>query len=170
MMAQIESNLLRRPSLRLWLVPLASTVAGSMMVLLPIVVTAPSLPPFGLLIALGWRLRRPELWPAWVALPLGLADDLIGGAPLGVGMALWTLAFLGIDIADHRPMWRDYWLDWWLAMLAILFVGIGGWVLTAFAAGGGALWPLLPQLGFAILLFPVVQRLCGWLDQWRLRR
>jgi rod shape-determining protein MreD len=170
-MALIESDLLAPPSpAKLWAIPVASTLIGSLLTLLPLVVTTPSLPPFGLMVALGWRLLRPEMWPAWMALPLGLADDLICGAPLGSAMTLWTVAFLGIDIADHRPMWRDHWLDWWLATLAILVVGLGTWAFAFFVAGGGQLWPLLPQLGFAILLFPVVQRLCTRLDQWRLRR
>lgn len=157
----------QRLPVRLWLVPVASTLAGSATTLLPLVVDAPILPPFGLLMALSWRLLRPELWPAWMALPLGLADDLIGGAPLGSAMTLWTLAFLAIDLADHRPMWRDHWLHWALASLCIVGVGVGGWALAAFVAGGGLLGPLLPQLMLGALLFPATARLCARLDRWR---
>lgn len=153
---------------RLWIVPVASTLVGSAATLLPIVAHAPALPSLGLLMALAWRLLRPEMWPAWVALPLGLADDLIGGAPIGCAMALWTIAFLAIDAADARPTWRDHWQDWWLAGTAIAGVGVGGWAFARFTAGGGALWPLLPQLVLGILLFPAAQRLCARLDRWRL--
>ena len=170
-MALDEADLVARPTAtRLWLVPVLSVLAGSAVTLLPIVATAPVLPPFGLLVALGWRLLRPEMWPAWVALPLGLADDLIGGAPLGSAMTLWTVAFLGIDMADHRPMWRDHWLDWWLASLAITLCCVGGWAVARFTAGGGPLWPVLPQLALSILAFPPVARLCARLDRWRLGR
>lgn len=156
---------------RLWLVPVASTVAGSGVALLPLVSSGGLLPPFGLLIALGWRLLRPEMWPAWVALPLGLADDLIGGAPLGSGITLWTIAFLGLDIADHRPLWRDHWSDWGLANVAILFcclgaAGIGGFTGNGFAPLDLPLW----QAAFAMLAFPIVARLCARLDRWRLKR
>ena len=34
------------------------------------------MPPFGLLVLLAWRLLRPELWRAWVGLPLGLPAEL----------------------------------------------------------------------------------------------
>ena len=170
-MGGIESDLLARPSAaRLWLVPIASTLAGSALALLPAIVSVPVLPPLGLLMALGWRLLRPEMWPAWVALPLGLADDLIGGAPLGSAMTLWTIAFLGFDIADSRPMWRDHWLDWWLAAAAILLCALGAWGIAAFSGGAGALWTILPQTTLAILLFPPIARLCARLDTWRLRR
>ena len=100
-MAIIESDLLGRPSaLRLQALPVATTLLGSCVNLLPFISTAPVLPPFGLLMALGWRLLRPELWAAWVALPLGLADDLITGTAPGTAMSLWTITFLGIDLLD----------------------------------------------------------------------
>lgn len=167
--ADIESA--DRPSaLRLWIVPIVSTLAGSALTLLPFVATAPALPPFGLMMALAWRLLRPEMWPAWMALPLGLADDLIGGAPLGSAMTAWTIAFLSLDIADHRPMWRDYLLDWGLACLCIAGCGLAAWAFARFVSGGGPLWPALPPIMVGMLIFPAVARLCARLDHWRLRR
>jgi rod shape-determining protein MreD len=163
--------LLQRPSsLRMRAVPIASTLAGSAVATLPLVTLAPALPPFGLLMALAWRLLRPEMWPAWIALPLGIADDLITGAPVGSAATLWTIAFLGIDIADSRPMWRDHWLDWWIAAAAILFCGFGAWAIDRFTAGGGNILPMLPQLVLSILCFPAAAWLCARLDRWRLRR
>lgn len=170
-MAILEADRAGLPShARLQLVPVLSTVAGSCVVLLPFVASAPVLPPFGLLVALGWRLLRPELWPAWVALPLGLADDLIGGAAPGTAMTLWTISFLAIDLVDTRPLWRDHWLDWWIASIAILFCAAAGWGIGLFVAGGGAFWPMIPPTLLAIFAFPPVARLCALLDRWRLSR
>jgi rod shape-determining protein MreD len=158
-----------RPSaVRLWLVPVALTLIGSATAALPIVTQAPVLPPLGLLVALAWRLLRPEMWPAWVAFPLGLADDLLTGAPLGSAATLWTAAFLSIDIVDSRPLWRDHWLDWWIAAAAILFCGVGAWALERFVTGGGGVLPAVPPLLFAILLFPPIAKLCALVDRWRL--
>ena len=153
---------------RTWLVPILSTVAGSAVALLPIVAQSPILPSCGLLIALGWRLLRPEMWGAWVALPLGLADDLISGAPIGSAMALWTLAFLALDIADHRRIWRDYWVDWQLAAWAIGACAIGAWGLAWFSGGAGPLWTIVPQASLGILVFPAAARFCAAIDRWRL--
>jgi len=170
-MAILESDLYNQPSpWRLQVLPIASTLIGSCVGLLPFISTAPVLPPFGLLMALGWRLLRPELWPAWMALPLGLADDLITGTPLGTAMTLWTIAFLGIDLVDTRPMWRDHWLDWWIAAIAILFCAFGQSAIGAFVSGGGTLWPMVPPTILAILAFPPVARLCAALDRWRLSK
>ena len=154
---------------RLWIVPIVSTAAGSAATLLPIVAAAPAMPPFGLLMALAWRLRRPEMWPAWIALPLGLLDDLLGGAALGTAALSWTIAFLLIDVADHRPMWRDHWLDWALAGLALQFCALGDWAAAAWTGGGGSGPGLIvPQTIIAFLCFPIVARLCARIDNWRL--
>jgi len=170
-MAIIESDLLGQPSrARLQAIPIVSTMIGSGVTLLPFIATAPVLPSFGLLMALGWRLLRPELWAAWIALPLGLADDLITGTPPGTAMTLWTISFLGIDMLDARPMWRDHWLDWWIAAAAILFCALGQWALGVFVSGGGALWPMIAPTILAILCFPPVARLCARLDRWRLAK
>ena len=159
----------RAMSARMWIAPVGSTVAGSLTMALPIVAQVPAMPPFGLLMALAWRLRRPEMWPAWIALPLGLADDLIGGAALGTGALLWTATFLLIDVADHRPMWRDHWLDWALAGLALQFCALGSWASAAWTGGGGAgPWLIVPQTILAFLCFPIVARLCARIDGWRL--
>lgn len=170
-MAIIESDLLgQRLPWRLHIVPVASTLIGSCAGLLPFVASAPVIPPFGLLMALGWRLLRPELWPAWMALPLGLADDLITGATPGTAMTLWTIAFLGIDLIDSRPMWRDHWLDWWIATSAILFCAVGTWAIGAAISGGGLLVPLVPPALIAVFAFPPIARLCAMLDRWRLAK
>ena len=170
-MAVAEPDLLaRRRSARLWVVPVVTTVLASTLALLPIVATAPVLPPFGLLMALAWRLLRPEMWPPWVAFLLGFADDLIGGAPLGTAATLWTVAFLAFDIVDAQSMWRDHWLDWWLASLAILFCALGDWLVAGFVGGAGPVWTIVPTLAIGVMLFPVALWLCTRLDRWRLKR
>ncbi len=148
--------------------PVISTMLGSATVILPIIATAPILPPFGLMMLLGWRLLRPELWPVWIGLPLGLVDDLFSGQPIGSAMLLWTIALLGIDLADRRMVWRDYWQDWLIAAAAIIFCLIGGLVTANATGGNGTVLQIMPQLALSILIFPVVARFCALLDRWRL--
>ncbi len=150
-------------------VPIATVLAGSLVTLLPIVADWPLLPPFGLLMLLGWRLLRPEMWPSWITLPLGLFDDLFSGQPLGSAMALWTIVFVAFDMMDNRAVWRDYWMDWLTAAAAIIFCLAGGVGLVAFTTGGGHLLAIVPQTIITILLFPAAMRLCAALDRWRLR-
>ena len=157
-----------RLPVQLWLTPVLTTVLGSMVALVPIVVQTPWLPPFGLLMALGWRLLRPEMWGAWIALPLGLIDDLIGGAAIGTAMTLWTIAFLGLEMAEQRVVWRDMWFNWRLASGAILFCVAGAWALAWLVGGAGPWWLIVPQGLLSILCFPAVMRITWLIDRWRL--
>lgn len=151
-------------------VPVVTTMAGSLLNALPVVATAPVMPPFGLLMLLAWRLLRPELWQAWVALPLGLFDDLAAGRPPGTAMTLWTLGFLLLDMLDDRLIWRDYWIEWMVAAVLIVLAMLGGWAIGAWTSGERALLPLLPLMAITIFCFPAAVRLCAMLDRWRLRR
>ena len=93
----------------------ATVMLASLATLVPFVAPLPLLPPCGLLMLLGWRLRSPDVLPVWGAAPLGLFDDLFSGQPFGSAMALWTLALISIDIIDNRLVWRDFWQDWLIA-------------------------------------------------------
>lgn len=157
-------------TLRVQAIPLGTTMAGSALGLLPIVADWPALPPFGLLMLLGWRLLRPELWPAWIGLPLGLFDDLMSGLPIGSSMFLWTGTLLLLDIVDSRFIWRDYWVDWLLASLLVVACTAGAIPLSGVSESGPALLVSIPRIAFAILCIPIVMRLCLHLDRLRLGR
>lgn len=159
-----------RLPLRAIAVPIVSTLAGSAMSLLPTVATSPWLPPFGLLMFFAWRLLRPEMWAAWIALPLGLADDLLTGHFLGTSMALWTVALLLMDWVDNVAMWRDFWIEWLLASGGIIAIIVASWALSQPPDSHARLLIVVPQVIGAILLFPAILRLTAALDSWRLRR
>lgn len=160
------------PKIRLFVIPIASVMLASMLpALLPIIASSPILPPFGLLMLLGWRLLRHELWPIWIAVPLGLWDDMFSGQPIGSAMALWTLAVLAIEVADRRLYWRDVKEDWALAAASIAFCLIGGgWLALSPYPIDSIIAVLLPQITLTILLFPMALRCAGWLDNKRLKR
>ena len=169
-MSYADPERLRLLPPRARIVPVVSTLAGSLVQALPLVATAPVMPPLGLLMLIGWRLLRPELWLAWVALPLGAFDDLVSGQPLGSAATLWTASFLVLDMIDDRLIWRDYWIEWAVAAAIIGFCMAGAWAAAAFTAGTAAFDTIVPQMLVTILCFPAVVRLCAVLDRWRLRR
>lgn len=154
---------------RQW-VPVLSTLAASLLDTLPVVMTSPLIPDFGFLVLLSWRLLRPEMWPAYYALPLGLFNDLVAGNPLGQSMALWTLTFLACDLLDSRSGWRDYWLDWLIASIAIALNIAGAWRIARWLGSGMEFEVLAPQLLLSIFCYPLVARLVVSLDRWRLSR
>lgn len=144
-------------------IPIASVMVGSLITIIPLVATFPVLPPLGLMTLLAWRLQRPDWMRIWSPLPFGFFDDLVSGQPLGSAVLLWTLAFLIIDLLDRRLMSRDFWQDWVLASGAIAFCLFGGRLIaTPLAAHVDTV--LLFQVIAAVLLYPFVARMVGWLD------
>ncbi len=145
-------------------IPVATVMLGSMLTLLPVISTAPLLPPFGFMALVAWRQLHRTLWPVWITLPLGLFDDMLSGQPIGSAILLWTLAFLALELFDRRMIWRDVWQEWGLAALLTTSVLLGG-LLVANAKGGNAdAVILLPQIIISALLIPMVTRGCALLD------
>jgi rod shape-determining protein MreD len=151
-------------------VPILATLVACLLDLLPIVAASPLIPDFAYLAVLAWRLLRPELWVAWMALPLGLFDDLVAGHPLGQSMALWTLTFLVFDLVDSRVGWRDYWMDWFFASLVILGYTAGTWYVAKMMGSRVDPAVLAPQLALSVFAYPLVARIVIALDRWRLAR
>jgi rod shape-determining protein MreD len=161
---------LRIRALRRQWVPIVSTLVVSMLALLPVVMTSPIVPDFALLVLIAWRLLRPEMWSALMVLPLGLANDLIAGHPIGQSMALWTILFLIYDVMDIRVVWRDYWMDWFVAGLSIIFYTYGVWYIGHRMGNSIEFKVMLPQIGLSFLCYPIIARLVLTLDRWRLAR
>ena len=159
----------RHPSrFRLEATPILTVLIGSALTALPLVAQSPVMPPFGLLILLSWRLLRPELWRAWIGVPLALLDDMMSGQPIGSAMFLWTVTLIGIDAIEHRMVWRGYRQDWLIATLAVIFCLSGGLFFARIAGGGSVRFALIaPQMVWTILLFPFVVRQCARIDRWR---
>lgn len=140
-----------------------TVMLGSLVTLLPIVATVPWMPPFGLMVLIGWRLLRPDVLRVWAAAPLGLFDDLVSGQPMGSATLLWGMSFIALDMLDMRLVWRDFWQDWLLASATIAFCLIGG-RLVATPLGAHVDTALALQIALAVALYPLVARLCAALD------
>ena len=155
---------------RMRFVPLLSTMAAILLVLLPVVATSPLLPDFGFLLLITWRLLRPEIWTARMALGLGLFADLVAGHPLGQSMLLWTAAFLVFDLIDARLGYRDYWMDWLIASAAIVLHALGAWYIGLLMGSDVRFAVMAPPLALTVVAYPLAARLVLWLDRWRLMR
>ena len=170
-LAQRGSAIGRGPRAGADYVPAISVVVGSMISLLPIVSSTGWWPDWGLLMLIAWRLLRADAWPAWWAAPLGFANDLILGNPIGLTVALWAAIMIAMDILDRRTMWRDYWIEWAIAVLFIALAELAQWRIAALL---GAPVPLSMSAGPAslvsVLCFPVAAFIAAKLDRWRLGR
>lgn len=151
-------------------IPAASVVLGSFLSTFPIVSTSGWYPDFGFLMLLAWRLLRADVWPAWWAAPLGLANDLITGTPIGFSIALWTAAMLVLDLIDRRTMWRDYWIEWGLAGVLLFAYEVAEWRVAQMMGASLPFTSVVPPTLIAVLAFPIAAWAASRLDGWRLGR
>lgn len=164
----ITTESMRAARIRVRVVPVLATMLASLATLLPMIATAPLMPPAGFIMLLAWRLLRPELWPVWIGIPLGLFDDIFSGQPIGTAMSLWTLTLLIFDLIDSYVIWRDYWIDWLLAGAGIAFYIVAAYWFAGQRGSPMVLQVLIPQILLSILVFPLFVRICVRLDRWRL--
>ncbi len=149
-----------------WLV----VMLGSLLQTLPVIASAPVMPPLGFLFLLAWRQLRPGLLPVWAGLPLGFVDDLFSGQPMGSAMLLWSAAMIAMDVIEERFPWRSYLLEWAVAAAFI----VGYLLLSSVTAHIGDRGPyvgvLIPQLVLSVLVFPLGERFVAGCDRFRLWR
>jgi rod shape-determining protein MreD len=159
----------RAPSTTLaTILPWIVVMLGSLTPLWPVIASAPVMPPLGFLFLVAWQQMRPGLFPVWAGLPLGLFDDLYSGQPLGSAVTLWSIAMLVLDFVELRFPWRGIALTWVAASAVIgLYLLLAHFII---GLGTNGINPtiLLPQLGLAILAYPIVARLVGLADRLRL--
>ena len=149
-------------------VPWLVVMLGSLSPLLPLIASAPVVPPFGFLFLIAWLQLRPGLFPVWAGLPLGLFDDLFSGQPFGSAVLLWSIAVIVVDFIETRFPWRGFAQDWLLAAAAFAACLLGGLGLANLAGGSSPIASILPQLIVSIFAYPLAARLVGALDQFRL--
>lgn len=148
--------------------PWLLVMLGSLSPMWPVIASAPVMPPLGFLFLLGWLHLRPGLFPVWAGLPLGLFDDLFSGQPFGSAVLLWSLASIGMDYVEARFPWRGFLQNWLVASAVIVvYLLCAAWI--AGAAGRPVLFAaMLPQLGLAVLAYPIGAQLVGLVDRLRL--
>jgi rod shape-determining protein MreD len=151
-------------------VPALTVVAASLLAALPIISTSGWYPDFGFLVLLAWRLLRADPWPAWWAAPLGLANDLFTGYPVGFSIALWSATMLALDLIDRRTMWRDYWIEWAVATVLITIDELLQWRVAGVVGADVSFVKMVPQLVISICIFPLVAWIVSRVDALRLGR
>ena len=155
------------PALALTL-PWVLVIFGSLLPTIPTIASTPLMPPLGYMLLVAQLQQRPGLFPAWAGFPLGLVDDLFSGQPFGSAALLWSLTVLLLEAQEYRFPWRNYLQDWAVGTALVA----GYLLLAALLAGIGShpvpLAIILPQIGIAVLAFPLAGRIAAVCDKLRL--
>lgn len=138
------------------LIPHLSVIAGFYVMTMPLFAPFPVLPNVGLLLVYLFALYRPrQLSPAG-AVPVGLAGDLLSGAPLGANgliLPLFMLAVLWFDSRTERVHWA---FDWLAAVPFVLIYQAVLWRLCLFVGADSSFLPFLTQGLATLAAFPPV--------------
>lgn len=143
-------------------------LASALPTMVPLIAQAPTMPPLGLLVFVGWRLLHHGMWPLWIAAPLGAFDDLMSGNPLGTAIFLWCAVNLAIEMVDTRLFWRDYWHDWLIAIVSAMMFLLGGLAFARISGSNAPVHLILPQILWSALLYPLIVRVVARTDRWRM--
>lgn len=148
--------------------PWLTVMLFSLTPILPIVASAPVMPPLGFMLLLAWRQVRPGLLPVWAGVPLGMFDDMFSGQPFGSAVLLWTLAAIVLDLYEARFPFRHFLFDWLVSSIMVCaYIALS--LVFANAAGASAsVLVIAPQALTSILLLPLMGRLVSALDRFRL--
>ncbi|MFM2301269.1 MAG: hypothetical protein RLZZ84_1005 [Pseudomonadota bacterium] len=150
--------------------PWLLVMLGSLTPFLPLVASAPIVPPFGFLLLVAWQQLRPGLFPVWAGLPLGLFDDLFSGQPLGSAVLLWSFTMIALDVIEARFPWRGFVHNWLVAagfIAGYLFITLE---IANHGAAETSVLVLMPQLIVSVLSYPITARVVGLFDRLRLVR
>lgn len=143
-------------------------MTGSLSPALPMIASAPVMPPLGFLFLLGWLHLRPGLVPVWAGLPLGLFDDLYSGQPVGSAILLWSLVTIGMDYVETRFPWRGFFQNWLVASAVIVtYLLVAAWF-AGVHRQPDLLLAMVPQMLLSILAYPIAAQLVGLFDRIRL--
>lgn len=150
--------------------PWVTIMAGSLLPTLPLIASAPLLPPLGFMLLLGWRQMRPGLLPVWAGLPLGAFDDVFSGQPFGAGILLWSAAMLALEALEARVPWRNFLQEWVVASALIAAYVLLGVVIVNLAGAAVPMRVVILQLLLGVMLYPLAGRLVAAFDRFRLLR
>jgi len=104
-----------------------------------------------------WVIFRPELMPSIFVFFLGIIQDSLSGAPLGLNALVYLLIHALVNNQRRFIVGKSFWLFWGVFALISLFAVFSTWVLASIARGS-YLTPETAIIGviMTIIMFPAV--------------
>ncbi len=154
------------------LTPMMLTLALIFVTVLPLRVPglAPVTPVVTLMAVYYWSIYRPELLPFAATFVVGLVQDSLSGAPLGLS-SLVLLLVQGVVVSQRRFFHgKTFLVEWWGFMLVAPVALLIAWLVASLYFGV----LVVPRtLGFQLLLtvalYPVLTRLFARAQHYLLR-
>ena len=113
-----------------------------------------------------WAIYRPTMTPLWAVFLIGLFEDIVTGAPMGVNAAIYLIAF-GLVAGQRRVfLGKSFGVVWWGFMLVAGAAEALRWVLIS-ALGGLIVDPMPGLFTYisSIAIYPVLSLLLAALHR-----
>lgn len=102
-----------------------------------------------------WALYRPDLMPVGAVFVVGLLEDVLTGAPLGLNAFLFLLVHGLIRSRRRLIAGKGFAIVWVVFMLVVLGVGFVSWVVASLLYDASIrLEPAITQLMLTLVLYP----------------
>lgn len=141
------------------LTPMILTLALTFITVLPLRLPGftPVTPVVTLIAVYYWSIYRPDLLPLAATFVIGVMQDTLSGAPLGLS-SLVLLLTQGVVVSQRRFFHgKTFLVEWWGFMLVAPVALLIAWFFAALYHGVFvAPWPLGFQLLFTIALYPAL--------------
>ncbi|WP_366655147.1 rod shape-determining protein MreD [Fodinicurvata sp. EGI_FJ10296] len=108
-----------------------------------------------------WAVHRPDLLPFPMVFVLGILQDVLTGAPLGVNAFIFMIALLVVSSQRRFLVGRSFWVLWWGFLIVLPLTAVMEWVL--YSAIFGAVMPVEPAIFRALMTmgaFPALAWIC----------
>ena len=137
-----------------FLMTVALILLGAMPLSMP--VDLPITPALGLMAVFYWSVYRPDLLPAVAVFALGLLQDLISGAPLGITAVIWLGTF-GIVLNQRKIfLGKPFAMSWWGFSMVAVAAGAARWLISSALAGHLLdAHRMTAELAATVVLFPL---------------
>lgn len=165
--------LLRLDRLARNLTPVALSVLLVMVATLPLYLPfyGPIAPNIALMAGFYWPVYRPDLFPASAAFLVGLWQDILTGAPLGLCAVVMVLMHALLVPQRRFFQGKSFGVVWWAFMLVAAAAVAVMWLLfMALERAPVDPGPALFQLALTIALYPFVTWLFAWVHHSVLRQ
>jgi rod shape-determining protein MreD len=117
----------------------------------------PVAPNLGIAATFYWVVYRPDVYPPWASFAIGLWEDILSGAPIGMN-ALLLVVVHWVIIAQRRFFQgKSFFVIWWAFAMTAGIVAILGWVLTMLLSSTAiSPLPALFQFGLSAAIYPFI--------------
>lgn len=121
-------------------------------------IVAPMIP---LMALYYWAVHRPDLLPFPMAFVLGILEDVLLGAPLGVHAFIYMIVLLVVSSQRRFLIGRSFWVLWWGFLIVAPLTALLEWVL--YSAVFGVVMPVEPAIFRTLMTvgaFPALAWIC----------